>query len=153
MRLVVILAVVLAGCGGSGATPESLKSQQPPEAVTPEPIGRSGEVTFGTGLDDELQVEQEKDTFTIGELGAFSGNFSEPAGATTLNVIISSQDAAGAEGVVYTEEFSIANPEFDVFGIEEIEISALVNDTPGDYVLRFFRDATRLAEGTFTITE
>lgn len=138
----IIIAALLVGC----------TAEQP--AATPEPVtGGSGEVTFGIGLDDNLQVEDEQSTFAIGETGSFSGSFSEPAGATSLEVIVSSRDAGGAEGVVFTETVSLADPEFTVFGIEGVVISELVADAPGTYVLRFYRESTKLAEGEFTVSE
>lgn len=139
----IIVAALLVGCTPGG----------PADEPTVQPVIGTGEVTFGVGLDDNLQVEQEQSTFAVGETGSFSGSFSEPAGATSLDVIVSSRDASGAEGVIYTEAVSLANPEFDVFGIEGVVISELVNNAPGTYVLRFYRDSTKLAEGEFTVTE
>lgn len=138
-----LVAALLAGCGGSATTGDD----------TPDLTSGTGDVTFGKGLDRRLRVEQEQDTFALGEVGAFSGSFREPAGATSLEIIISSRDAGGAEGVVYTEMVGISDPEFNTFGVEEIVFSGLVGDEPGDYVLRIYRDATELAEGTFTITQ
>ncbi|MGI8829805.1 MAG: hypothetical protein ACR2I5_08580 [Candidatus Limnocylindria bacterium] len=124
----------------------------PRPTPTPELVGGTGQVTFGIGLDENLHVEAEQRTFAVGELGSFSGSFAEPAGATSLDVIVSSRDAAGAEGVIYTESVSISDPAFDIFGIEEIDLSALVNNAPGAYMLRIYRETTKLAEGEFTVT-
>lgn len=153
IRGILIAAIVLAGCAAGAPGAPASKAAEPTPRASPEPVTGTGEVTFGASLDETLKVEGEASSFAVGQAAAFSGNFSEPAGATTLDIIVSSVDAGGAEGVVYTEAVSISSPEFDIFGIEDIVLSTLVGDAPGDYVLRFYREATELAEGTFTITE
>jgi hypothetical protein len=115
-----------------------------------EPVGGTGEITFGFGLDENLHIEDEDSSFAPGELGAFSASLSEPAGATSVEIIISSREGS-VESVVYTETISVADPNFDVFGLEDIDIAALVDNRPGRYVMRYYRDATLLAEGQFRI--
>jgi hypothetical protein len=163
---VIVGIVVVAGFGGwiylSGVSNRILSnvgaalSPSITEQATPTlaPLAGSGKITFGIGLDETtLEVTQPRSTFKLGSKIAFSAELSEPAGATKLDVIIASVSSSGAEAVVYTETVSVSNPDDDVFGLKGFDISALVNEKPGKYVMRYFRASTKLAEGTLTLAK
>ena len=52
--------------------------------------------------------------------------------------------------MVYSEAISIANRSFHVIYLEDLDIAVLLGGEPGEYVMRFYRDSTLLAEGDFS---
>ena len=164
----VLLLVLIAGCGQSASTPtahptptpteEPTPSPTPTDEPTPEPTPEPttepvGVITFGVGLTDSGRVETEQDTFAPDALAAVSALLSEPAGATTLTAVISSVDAAGVETVVFSETMPIEiDPTIEGFGFEDFPLPGIVGNVPGEYVFRLHREATQLAQGTFTVT-
>lgn len=117
------------------------------------PVG-GGSVTFGSALDrSTLEISgPARTTFSPTDDFAFSAVLSEPAGATELTMVVAKVE--GSETVMFRQPVQVADPSFvmlgNSFGMEEM---APFLDGPGTYALRFFRDATKLAEGTFELTE
>jgi hypothetical protein len=144
--------VVFLNGGGVGASesssPQATKTPTP--TSTPRPVVGSGKITFGSDLDDAtVTIIGPKTTFAIGEEIAWRAELSEPAGATSIDLVIAKVGAGGTETVVYTVANPISSPKFDLLG-NKVDLSPLL-DGPGRYVMRYFRDATQLAEGQFTL--
>lgn len=110
-----------------------------------------GSITFGTTLDSgTLVVTGQSHTFRAGETIACAAALSQPAHATSLRFIIAKVAAGGAETALVSQDTPISNPDFQVIG-NSIDLSPLLQGS-GSYVMRYYRDTTLLAEGTFTLT-
>ena len=135
----------------------------PPATVTPEPTPtrapeptpfaqQPGVIYFGRDYDpDTLYIVDPATSFRRGQKIAWSAVLSEGAGATTLTVTLSKViGEGGAERVQYTEEVTISSPDNDVLA-NKVNLSLLVRGK-GLFTMRYFREATLLAEGTFELT-
>src|SRR5687767_10811869 len=75
------------------------------ETATAQPVG-SGTVTFGVGYDPAtLEVTTPKNRFTraVKEI-AWRAEFTEPAGSTSLTLILAKVGSGGSEELVYSED-------------------------------------------------
>jgi hypothetical protein len=153
----VLLLVFVAAVGttlvNSNAIVSGLREPTPtPLRPTLAPVGGSGHITFGTNYDaTTLAVTDPRTTFarTYSPI-AWSAEFSEAAGATTIKIIVASQTASGGERVLISEDVTLSNPGSDLIA-NEADLATLVGNAKGTYVMRYLRDATILAEGTFTL--
>jgi hypothetical protein len=109
-------------------------------------------ITFGSGVDpDDLTILAPAESFPVNiEEISYSASFSEPAGATTLTIIVASVTDGGAESFVYQEDVPVSNPTFGIFA-NTSDLALIAGNEPGRYVMRFMREATVLAEGFFTL--
>ena len=152
-RLLIVAALVVAGCGGGQAAVAPTVEIVVPDP-TPEPVIGSGIVTFGTAYDpDTLLITKPLTTFKLKtKTIAWSASFSEPAGATSIEMILASVSKTGAETVLIQTPTSVSSPEFDLLA-NKADLVTLVGGKAGTYVLRYLRGSTILAEGTFTLTK
>jgi hypothetical protein len=155
--LVSVLAVVLAACsGGPPAAPAATPTPfvAPTLAPTDPPLLGTGVVTFGVAYDpDTLQITKPKSMFktTVKEI-SFSAFLIEPAGATSLTVVIAAKRKSGVETIAYREEIPVSNPSADTLA-NAADLALAVDRKAGTYVMRFLRDAVVLAQGEFTLVK
>jgi len=147
------LISLLAACSGSvipaGPTPTPFVPAATP-APTPEP--GPGVVTFGTKIDDTtLAIVDPKTAFTRGVPAiAWSASLNEPAAAAKVTVVFAKRFSGGSETVLDATDVSLSNPASDTIANTE-DLAAIAGNKAGTYVLRILRDATVLAEGSFTL--
>jgi hypothetical protein len=135
---------------GASGSPTSTSRRTPTAAPTPE--HGTGVITFGTALDpDTLLITKPATTFRESAKIAWSASLLEPAGATSIEWVISKVSGSGAETVIYHDNIAVSDPKFDLFA-NTVALGPIL-DGPGDYVMRYYRGATKLAEGTFTLTK
>jgi len=156
MRRLLVLALLVVGCGGTpaAATSTPLVTSAPaatPEVVEPDLAGL-GVITFGTSFDREtLLIDKPASRFGRGrDEIAWSAQFVEAAGATTITLILARVSKGGAEEVVVTTDVDIANPDFSLLA-NSADLAGIADNKAGTYVLRYLREATVLAEGEFTL--
>jgi hypothetical protein len=114
------------------------------------PVSNLGRIIFGTTWDrSSLTIISQQSSFKAGDQIAWRAELREPAKAAALRWVVSKKSGA-SETTVIDQSVSVGNPDFDVFG-NQIELGALL-DGPGDYVMRYYRDTTLLAEGAFSLT-
>jgi hypothetical protein len=145
LALLGITSLLILACGGGTATIPT-----PTAEATIAPT--SGVVSFGAGVDpDQLTILVPAETFPVNiEEISYSAFLSEPAGATSLTIIIASVTDGGAESFIYQEDLPVSNPTFVIFA-NTADLALIVDNAPGRYVVRFMREATVLAEGFFTL--
>lgn len=123
----IVAALMLAACGGAAG---------------------AGEITFGSALNDNLEITGgAKSSFRSGDNFAWRAVLSEPAGATSLRVLIA-RVTGDTERAVDERTITVTDAEFNVFG-NELPVANLGLTEAGTYVMRISRGATTLAEGTF----
>lgn len=153
-RWLVLAAVMLAACSGTPAAQPAAPTAYAPDAPveTLAPLYGTGVITFGTSFDpDDLSIAAPKSTFKVGSKKiAWSASLSRPAGATTLTLIIASRSKSGVETTLIKEDVDVSNPDFDTLA-NDADLALLVDRKAGTYVMRYLRDSTVLAEGTFTL--
>jgi hypothetical protein len=123
-------------------------------AGTRTPSPGSGVITFGTAYNaDSLLIAKPLTTFkrTVKTI-AWSAEFSESAGATTVKFVFASVSKGGAESIIDQEDVAISSPTFDLLA-NKANLAAVAGNKAGTYVLRYIREGTVLAEGTFTLTK
>lgn len=157
-QLVLVFVLAVAGCGGGATTTE--RPETATEAPTQEPAPvideyeGLGVITFGTIYDeDTLEIPKPRTKFTAGinEI-AWSAQFSEAAGATSVTLIFAKVSKSGAETIVDSAETGVSNPEFTLLA-NSADLAGIADNKAGTYVLRYLRESTLLAEGTFTLVK
>lgn len=157
MKVALVLAFLIAACGGTGAT----RAPDPTERATPDqatPVITDapfvGTVAFGLDYDpDTLEIIKPTVRFKATYPAiAYSAWLSESAQAASLRLVIASQSASGSERVLVDETVPVSNPNADIFA-NKVDLATIVGNEPGTYVMRFLRDADVLAEGTFTLVK
>ena len=118
-------------------------------AVTPVP---SGVITFGNSYDKTtLLIDEPRTKFKRADREiCWSANFSEPVGAASLRWILARAGSGGTETLKFREDIDISNPEFDLFA-NCTNVTYLLDNKAGTYVMRYLRKETVLAEGTFKL--
>jgi len=118
-------------------------------AVTPVP---SGVITFGNSYDKTtLLIDEPRTKFKRADREiCWSANFSEPVGAASLRWILARAGSGGTETLKFREDIDISNPEFDLFA-SCTNVTYLLDNKAGTYVMRYLRKETVLAEGTFKL--
>lgn len=119
---------------------------------TDAPVVGSGLIRFGTGYDtNTLAITGARSTFarTYRPI-AWSAEFSEPAGATTLTWILAKVTGGSVETTITTQDVTISNPQDDLVA-NKGDLAFIVGNGKGTYVMRYLRGATVLAEGRFTL--
>ena len=156
MRRLLLIAVIVAGCGGSLAPlapiPTAIATEAPTPEVTPEPT--PGVIEFGLDFDtDTLAIIKPTSRFKrTYPLIAYVAYLSGPANAVKLTEIFATLSMTGAEKVIYAEPFDLSDPSSDTIG-NKADLATLAGHKAGTYVMRILRDATVLAEGTFTLVK
>jgi hypothetical protein len=152
MRRAALGLVLLVSAGCSAAAPPT-PTPTPYVAPTPTPFVGSGLISFGTGLDEAtLTVTGGRSSFPATTKAiAYSGEFSQIPGATTLEFLIAKRSSSGTETQVYKNTIDLTSPE-SVFIGDRFDLGALVGRHKGTYVLRFVLGGTILAEGQFILT-
>lgn len=153
-----IVMVAVAACGGNSVKPTVETTPEPTETLTEAPVATIppgvGEIAFGLDYDpDTLEIIKPTVRFkaTFGAI-AYSASLMEAANAATLRIVIASISTSGSERIIVDEDVSVSNPAADLFA-NKVDLAGIVGNKPGDYVMRFLRDATVLAEGTFTLVK
>ena len=67
-----------------------------------------------------------------------------------MTLVLARVTKGGSESIVVTTEVSISNPDFDLIA-NEADLATIADNKRGKYVLRYLREATILAEGTFEL--
>ena len=155
-----ILALAIGACSSSGSGP-TVAPDSPTRAPTPAPTvdlpiadSLAGTIEFGASLDEEnLVIEKRNSKFKVKSRQiAWVAHLSEPAGATSLTFVLASRNKAGVERTLVKTDVDIADPAFDTLG-NAVDLALLADRKAGTYVMRYLRDATMLAEGTFTLVK
>ena len=156
--LLLVLALAMAACSNSGGTaaPEATDAPEvtvEPEA-TPDESDNAGVVTFGKAYNAEtLRIAHpikkfKRNTPSI----AWSAEFIETAGATSITFVIARVTAGGSESIELTTEVDVSNPNADIFA-NKADLAGVVGNRAGTYVVRYLRKGTVLAEGTFQLVK
>lgn len=154
----VALAMVLAGCGSAASrataspTPGATPTAEVVETIPP--IEGLGVITFGTAYDpDTLLIPKPLTRFkrTVKAI-AWSARLTEPVGATSVELVLASVSKSGAEAIIDRADVAVSNPEFRLLA-NKGDLAAIVGNKAGTYVLRYVREGTVLAEGTFTLVK
>ncbi|MES2210948.1 MAG: hypothetical protein V4515_12320 [Chloroflexota bacterium] len=158
MKTLLVLAMLVGACssGGRAATD---RPADPTERPTPEPPAYTlppnfGVVAFGLDYDpDTLEIIKPTERFKATYPAiAYSASLTEGAGAAKLRLVVASVSASGSERVLIDEDVAVSNPAADTFA-NKVDLASILDNKPGTYVMRFLRDATVLAEGTFTLVK
>jgi hypothetical protein len=80
----------------------------------------------------------------------FSARLTEPAGVSSVNMVIARVLAGGKETQVWSQAFAV--PDQDS-GLLAGNLVLATGQMPGTYVVRFLRSGTVLAEGTFQLVK
>ena len=157
MKIVAALlaAVLLAGCASAPrpAPTPTPRVLSPDDFPTPEPPP-IGLITFGQRYDETNQRAREVRTrFTAADSDiAWSAALAQAIGTRSLTLVIASRSPAGVETVVIRAAVPVSNPAAEVFA-EKANLTKMLGNKPGTYVMRYFRDGDVLAEGTFTLVK
>ena len=154
----VLLAVLLGACGSAvtSAQPTSPPAATTPGATTPvapDPTGGSlGTIEFGTAMDEStLTITKPASTFkTTSEKIAWVANLSRPAGTTVLTLTLVLVPMPGVERVIVKTDVDGPGPELETVG-NSADLAMLLGRKAGTYVMRYLRNSTVLAEGSFTL--
>jgi hypothetical protein len=161
-----VAVVAFAIFGGSGrpsvgaapVTPSPVPAVVATPVPTPEPVlppaVQTGVITFGKDYDpDTLLIVGPASKFKATRSSiAWSAALSEPAGATSLTIIIASRSASGIERILVKEDTDLSMTDADLIA-NKLDLASLVDNKVGTYVMRYVREATVLAEGMFTLTK
>lgn len=154
--IILVAALLVAGCSSSpAAVTQAPVVEQPTLAPTVAPqVEGLGVITFGSTYDeDSLLIAKPKSEFKKSVKNiAWSAQFSEPAGATTLKVVLAKVSKGGAESIIDSADVEISSPDFSLIA-NKADLAGIVDNKAGTYVLRYLRDATVLAEGQFKLTK
>jgi len=156
MKLARILwtTALVAACSGSAVTsPTQQPTATPVVTEGPQLFGGSGVITFGRSYDpDTLEITGPTSVFKASTKKiAWSAALSEAANAGELTIVIARVRSSGTETLIDKENFDVSNPDSDVFAGAE-DLAAIVGRKAGDYVMRYLRGSTVLAEGRFSLT-
>lgn len=161
LLILTVTALVIAGCGGGApaatSTPAARVTAEPTEVPEPtaDPATEGlGIITFGKTYDPEtLEIPRPTSKFkrTLKEI-AWSARFSETAGTTTLTIVLARVGKSGAEELLVSQDVQISSPDFDTLA-NSADLAALADNKAGTYVLRYLRESTILAEGTFRLVK
>jgi hypothetical protein len=151
--VVVAVGLVIARPGILGAAvATAMPTAKPTIAQTLAPLHGDGIVRFGTGYDPAtLAITGAKTTFKVTADVAWSASLSDSVNATKLHWVISKVAAGGSETVEFVQDIDIGDPSADTVA-NKAELGTLLSG-PGIYVMRYLRDSTILAEGSFTLTK
>ena len=83
---------------------------------------------------------------------AWSAEFIETAGATSITFVIARVTAGGSESIELIIEVDVSNPNADIFA-NKADLAGVVGNRAGTYVVRYLREGTVLAEGTFQLVK
>jgi transcriptional regulator with XRE-family HTH domain len=113
--------------------------REPPEVPVPPPY--------------PLEIPRPTSKFkrTLKEI-AWSARFSETAGSTTLTIVLARVGQGGSEELLVSEDVQISNPDFDTIA-NSADLAGIADNKAGTYVLRYLRESTILAEGTFRLVK
>lgn len=156
-RFLIAAAIIVAACAGTAAPPAATSvpvTAAPTRTPDPTPEIQTGVITFGTALDeDTLKVTKVTSRFkrTYPKI-SWSASLSEPVGATSIELVLASRSASGAERVIERVDVDVSNPDADLFA-NSADLATIVGNKAGTYVMRYVRDGKVLAEGTFTLVK
>ena len=160
MRILFVLTVlIVAACSGGGTVvtdaPDAASPAEAPTVTDPplDDFEGAGVITFGRSYnEDTLLIDEPKTKFkrNVKKI-AWSASFIEPAGSTTITILLAKVSKNGAETLIDSSDTEISNPEFDLLA-NEGDLAGIVDNKAGKYVLRYLREDTLLAEGTFELT-
>lgn len=157
MRTVIaLIALLTAGCSRGGAEVATPTPVTPAPVVTEAPPDLSGLgiIEFGTSYDeDSLTIPKPTARFkrTIKSI-AWSAQLTEPANATSLELIVASVSKTGVEKVIVKTDVDVSDPDFSIFA-NEVDLGLLLDRKAGTYVMRYLRESKVLAEGEFTLVK
>jgi hypothetical protein len=155
MKRLSLVALLIAACSTPAAAPVATPQPVTPTiAETPPPLYGTGIITFGNNYDpDTLAITGPTSIFkSTAKRIAWSASLRRPAGATSLTLIIASVTKTGVETTLVKQDVDVSNPDFDTLA-NAIDLGLLLGRKPGTYVMRYLRESTVLAEGTFTLVK
>ena len=117
-------------------------------------VAGTGKITFGTDFDkDTLLISKPKKTFPKGvKKIAWSAQFVEPAGVTTLHLVFAKVGKGGSESIVDSSNVGISNPALDLVA-SKADLAGIAGHKVGVYRLRYLGGDRVLAEGTFRLVK
>lgn len=147
-RLLIAAVVLVVGLAGAYVFLNSQAGIGPGPTQTTTNAGR---IVFGADYNPAtLDIIGEVTQFPLStKVIAWSARFREPAGATTLTLVLASVTGS-SELIVDSTDVAISNPAFDVVA-HRADLVSVVDGKAGTYVLRYLRGATILAEGRFML--
>ena len=150
-------------------TPHPAASGEPTPEPTPDSSGGTpdpsvtvaptlpGTVTFGLGLNiDTQRVTNPTDTFTAGTTFAHSIELTAPFGVTLIGEEVARINEDGSETIVITaaeNQLTVVDPDVTVDGFTTPTNGLLDGLGAGTFVMRVYRGAELLAQGTFILAE
>ena len=159
LALLCLMAIILAGCtsaagGAPAATDPPTATERPAPTDPPAVDAGTGIISFGASYNtNTLKIIKPATSFkTTSKLIAWSADFSENAGDTSITWLIASESAGGAERVESKHEVDVSDPGADLFANKD-DLAAVLDRKPGTYVMRYLRGGTTLAEGTFRLVK
>jgi hypothetical protein len=157
-RGLLAIALIVAACSSSGATPIIVYVTPAPNSTpfvddpVPPEDGGLGLILFGTSYNaDTLLIDKPITRFkrTYPEI-AWSALLTRTIDATSMQWIIASQSAAGVERTIVSQEQEVGSPDSDLLA-NSADLAFLVDNKAGTYVMRYVESGEILAEGTFTL--
>ena len=116
--------------------------------MTPPPT-TPGAIRFGTSLGEDGEIANPASQFGEGETGVWIADFTQPANATTVRMLIVQVLADGREFEHWREDIPV-QPTTRRF-VGRADLSIYLHGGDGRHVMRYLRGDTLLAEGAFDL--
>jgi hypothetical protein len=154
------IALLVAACASAAVAPTSapLASSAPTGGPASGPatasVRGSGVISFGHDYDPgSLRIIDGAATFRTTEPEiAWRADFAETAQAASVEFVLLSVAAGGAETVLERVDVAMASPDLQLLA-NRADLATLVKHRAGTYRLRYVRDGTVLAQGTFKLVK
>jgi hypothetical protein len=150
------IVLVVAACGAAAGGPSSAPPDRADPTGTPTaaPVTGSGAISFGHEYDPgSLSIIGGAGTFKTTEREiAWRAEFTEAAQATSVQFVLASVAAGGAETVLERLDVAMASPDLHLLA-NKADLATLVKHRAGTYRVRYVRDGTVLAVGTFKLVK
>ena len=157
MVALVVVAALVAGCSGGGATPIVVYVTPTPAAVTLAPPAAPvdpnlGKVDFGTHFNaTTLVIDKGSATFSrTASQVCWSADLAASPTHSTVRQLIVRVGAGGVETAVRSQSDEVSNADMNLWANCE-PFQAEVGNVKGTYVLRFLDGVKVLAEGRFVL--
>jgi hypothetical protein len=123
-----------------------------PPSTAPSTPQTAGVISFGSACDPvTLRITKPTSRFrTTYPKICFSAKLTEPAGASSVNMVIARVLAGGKEMQVWSQDFAVPNQDS---GLLAGNLVLAAGQMAGTYAVRFLRGGTVLARGTFQLVK
>lgn len=163
MKALIVLTLVLSGCGAgvAGTTarpaivqPEALPADEVIAPLVVEPDPGSGFIAFGVAFDPEtMAIPKPLTRFkrTYPQI-AWGAHLTRGVTASSITWAVSRRLASGNETQIFSVDEPIDGSDVTVIA-NAGDLALLVGNKAGDYVMRYSDASELLAEGTFTLVK